>query len=45
MHEYFMRIAMTVRLRADCTGNRVGSLVVLDRRIVSTGASGAVVET
>lgn len=40
MHEYFMRIAMTVRLRADCTGSRVGSLIVLDRRIVSTGYNG-----
>src|SRR5690625_1111630 len=40
MHEYFMRIAMTVRLRADCTGNRVGSVIVLDRRIVSTGYNG-----
>lgn len=40
MDEYFMRIAMTVRLRADCTGSRVGALIVKDRRIVSTGYNG-----
>jgi dCMP deaminase len=39
-NEYFMRIAMAVRSRADCTGNRVGALVVQDRRIVATGYNG-----
>lgn len=38
--EYFMRIAMAVRARADCTGNRVGALIVKDRRIVATGYNG-----
>lgn len=38
--EYFMRIAMAVRSRADCLGNRVGAIVVQDRRIVSTGYNG-----
>ena len=39
-HEYFMGIALAVRARADCTGNRVGAVVVQDRRIVSTGYNG-----
>jgi dCMP deaminase len=39
-HRYFMRIALAVRERADCTGNRVGAVIVLDRRIVSTGYNG-----
>jgi dCMP deaminase len=37
---YFMGIALAVRSRADCTGNRVGAVVVKDRRIVSTGYNG-----
>jgi dCMP deaminase len=37
---YFMGIAMAVRERADCTGNRVGAIIVVDRRIVSTGYNG-----
>jgi len=37
---YFMGIAMAVRARADCTGNRVGAVIVVDRRIVSTGYNG-----
>lgn len=37
---YFMGIAMAVRERADCLGNRVGAIVVVDRRIVSTGYNG-----
>src|SRR4051812_24708490 len=39
-HEYFMGIALAVRARADCTGNRVGAVIVKDRRIVSTGYNG-----
>jgi dCMP deaminase len=35
-----MGIALAVRARADCTGNRVGAVVVKDRRIVSTGYNG-----
>ncbi len=38
--DYFMGIAMAVRRRADCTGNRVGAVIVKDRRIVSTGYNG-----
>ncbi|MBI4396980.1 MAG: dCMP deaminase family protein [Elusimicrobia bacterium] len=39
-HEYFMGIAMAVRRRANCSGNRVGAIVVLEGRIVSTGYNG-----
>ena len=36
-NEYYMRIAMAVRSRADCIGNRVGAVLILDDRIISTG--------
>jgi dCMP deaminase len=39
-HTYFMAIAMAVRLRANCKGNRVGAIIVQDHRIVSTGYNG-----
>ena len=38
--EYLMNIALAVRARANCTGNRVGALLVLNERIVSTGYNG-----
>lgn len=38
--EYFMSIAMAVRGRASCLGSRVGAILVLDDRIVSTGYNG-----
>ena len=38
--EYFMGIAIAVRRRANCLGNRVGAVIVRDRRIVSTGYNG-----
>jgi len=38
--DYFMRIAMAVRSRANCKGRRVGAIVVRDRRILSTGYNG-----
>ncbi|HYW31254.1 MAG TPA: dCMP deaminase family protein [Gemmatimonas sp.] len=37
---YFMGIAMAVRARADCLGNRVGAVIVVDRHIVATGYNG-----
>ena len=40
MDEYFMGIAMAVRRRADCLGNRVGAIVVVENRIISTGYNG-----
>ena len=38
--EYFMGIALAVRSRANCLGNRVGALITVDKRIVSTGYNG-----
>jgi dCMP deaminase len=38
--DYFMGIAMAVRRRANCLGNRVGAIIVLDGRIISTGYNG-----
>lgn len=38
--EYYMGIAMAVRARANCLGNRVGAILVLDDRIISTGYNG-----
>ena len=38
--EYYMLIAMAVRKRANCLGNRVGAVLVLNDRIVSTGYNG-----
>ena len=40
MDEYLMGIAMAVRARASCIGNRVGALVAKDGHIVSTGYNG-----
>jgi dCMP deaminase len=37
---YFMGIAYAVRKRADCLGTRVGAVIVVDRRVVSTGYNG-----
>src|SRR5579871_2631787 len=39
-NKYFMNIALAVRLRANCRGNRVGAIIVLDNRIISTGYNG-----
>ena len=38
--EYFMGIAMAVRRRANCLGNRVGAVLVVEDRVVSTGYNG-----
>jgi dCMP deaminase len=38
--DYYMGIALAVRRRANCRGSRVGALVVVDGRIVSTGYNG-----
>jgi dCMP deaminase len=37
---YYMMIAMAVRRRANCIGNRVGALLVLNDRIIATGYNG-----
>lgn len=39
-NEYFMKIAMAVRDRANCKGSRVGAVIVRDGRIISTGYNG-----
>ena len=39
--EYYLGIATAVAARADCTRRKVGALVVLGDRIVSTGYNGA----
>ncbi len=37
---YYMGIALAVRERANCTGNRIGAVAVLQNRIISTGYNG-----
>ncbi len=39
-NEYYMSIAMAVRSRANCLGNKVGALIVVGDRVVSTGYNG-----
>jgi dCMP deaminase len=38
--EYFMNIAMAVRERANCLGSRVGAVLILGYRVISTGYNG-----
>ncbi len=38
--EYFMQIAQNVALRSNCMKRKVGAVVVMDRRIVTTGYNG-----
>lgn len=37
---YYMGIAFAVREKANCTGNRVGAVIVRDNRVISTGYNG-----
>ncbi len=39
--DYFMEIARTVRTRSTCLRRKVGSVLVRDRRILTTGYNGA----
>lgn len=39
-HHYFMGIAVAVRERADCRGQKVGAVIAMEGRIVSTGYNG-----
>lgn len=39
--DYFLAIAETVALRADCTRSKVGAVIVHNGRIVSTGYNGS----
>ncbi|CAN5730522.1 hypothetical protein BH23GEM10_BH23GEM10_05980 [soil metagenome] len=38
--DYYLHIAMAVRRRANCVGNRVGAVLVRNDRIISTGYNG-----
>lgn len=38
--DYYMGIALAVRRRANCVGNKVGAILVLSDRIISTGYNG-----
>ena len=38
---YYMKVAAVAASRADCLGTRVGTVIVVDDRIVSTGCNGA----
>src|SRR5262245_27877844 len=37
---YYLGIALAVREKANCTGNRVGAVLVLENRVISTGYNG-----
>ena len=37
---YYMGIAMAVRQKANCTGNRIGAVLVLENRVIATGYNG-----
>ena len=38
--EYYMGIAMAVRQKANCQGNRVGAVLIKQNRVISTGYNG-----
>lgn len=38
--DYFMGIALAVRRKANCTGNRVAAVIVKDKRVITTGYNG-----
>jgi dCMP deaminase len=37
---YYMQIALTVRQRANCLGAKIGAVLVIENRVVSTGFNG-----
>ena len=37
---YYMNIAFAVRRRANCTGYKVGAVLVVNNRVISTGYNG-----
>jgi len=39
--EYFMKIAMLVSERSTCLRHHVGAILVMDRRVITTGYNGA----
>jgi len=38
--DYYMGLALAVRRRANCLGNRVGAVLVLEDRVIATGYNG-----
>lgn len=40
VEEYFMGIAIAVRQRANCVGQRVGAVLMRDNRVLATGYNG-----
>ena len=38
--EYYMTIAMAVRKKANCLGQKVGAVIVKENRTISTGYNG-----
>ncbi|MGH7504013.1 MAG: deoxycytidylate deaminase [Longimicrobiales bacterium] len=38
--DYYMHLALAVRRRANCVGNRVGALLIRDDRVIATGYNG-----
>lgn len=38
--DYYMGIALAVRRKANCTGNRVAAVIVKNNRVISTGYNG-----
>lgn len=38
--DYYMNVAFAVRRRANCTGYKVGAVLVVENRVVSTGYNG-----
>lgn len=38
--QYYMNLALAVRERANCRGSRVGAVLVLEDRVISTGYNG-----
>ncbi len=39
-NEYYMHVAIAVRMRANCKGRKVGAVLVKENRIISTGYNG-----
>jgi len=38
--DYYMGLALAVRRRANCVGNRVGAVLIRDDRVIATGYNG-----
>ena len=38
--EYYLKIAIAVREKANCKGRKVGAVIVKDNRVISTGYNG-----